>query len=81
MKEISREKMIKLYNSVFSLFLDDLPNDAIYDAYIADPDQVLLLQDFVSNNLKSECRWMTAISIIDAAENIISEAVFNNNIE
>ena len=39
------------------------------------------LQDFVSDNLKKEIKWSTAIGIIEAVDHIYNEAISNGNIK
>jgi len=51
-----------------------------YDYDNLTDDQHSQLQDWVGMHISEEIIWSTAIGIIDAAENIVAEAVANANI-
>ncbi len=87
--EISKENMIRrieIYSSIYILFLKKLPSKKIFDRFFnyrlgTDDEGSSVMQDFVSDNLKKEFHWSTAIGIMEAVEHIVDEAVSNGNIK
>ncbi|CAG7580191.1 MAG: hypothetical protein SLAVMIC_00292 [uncultured marine phage] len=81
---------IEYYNKIFSLFLDKLPSDDLYEGYFHEEDArymqnefgdgSLAMQDFINMNLKNEFQWVTGLGIMDAADQIVDGAIGNGNI-
>ncbi len=76
-----QKNMPKLYQKVFSLFLDEEPPLKLIEDWLYEREDlaILYLQDYIILNLKREVSWSTAIGIIDAAQIIIDEAIANDN--
>jgi len=75
--------MKNTYEILFLFNFMYITNEILLDDLISNrnkEDSILLLQDYISMHLKPEYRWMTAISLIDAMESVIHDAMANGNI-
>jgi hypothetical protein len=69
-------------SSIFNLFLKkEITLDLIISYLEEDDDKYLAMSDFINLNLKNEVSWSTSIGIIEAAEKIYKEAIYNGNIK
>lgn len=76
------------YDSLLSVFLKRTPNDYIYQRYFNyyktdetyDDNGFLVMQEFISKNLKKELNWLTAISVLESIESMIKDSASNGNI-
>ncbi len=83
------EKKIKIYKTLFSLFLTKPPSDELIGKYFNHYDEggiyndlgFMQMQEFILSHLKSEFRWSTGLGIIEGIEHIIEEAIINDNID
>ena len=82
---INNNKYLDYYKEIFGLFLNEIPSDDLimygtsFDNEDYDEEKMTLLQDFCSYNTKIE--WTTGVSIIEAAENMLEDAINNGNIK
>lgn len=71
----------KYFYMTLECFLNDLPNDGVWESYINEEDGHIELQDFINMNLKEKFQWSTGIGIMEACESIVEEAYSNGNIK
>jgi hypothetical protein len=75
------------YEQVLSIFIKKIPKKLLkkyldkYSYYI-DGDKISQnLTDYIGKHIKKEYNWMTNISILETANNIVENAIFNGNIK
>ena len=69
--------------NVIGQFLNDYePTELLVLISCANSDAgILELQDYISDHLQPQFQWMTAISLIEATQLLVKDAIPNGNIE
>lgn len=69
--------------NILSIFIEQANlielDELLKDVY-SHREEFWLLQDFIGRHIKKEYSWMTALSIIDASEDIVRQAKENGNL-
>lgn len=78
MEDTNTDQMNKRLQDILAVFLVKVPPIEIIAAWMKSESEEL--QDFVGMHLIPSVQWSTAIGIIEAAQNIVLEAINNANL-
>lgn len=79
MKSVFERNKVKIYQKVFSIFLNKIPSKKMIKRYLKNKETCLEMKDFVGMNLNAKLFFITAISVIDCVDLIIEGVVSNDN--
>jgi hypothetical protein len=75
------------YEQVLLIFINKIPKKLLKEyldnhSYSVDGDKIFQdMTDYIGKHIKKEYNWMTNISILETANNIVEDAISNENIK